>query len=346
MKSHKTSKSRTLSFQPLEDRSLMAGNVTAAVQNHALVINGDNQGNAIEIQQVGDGQFKIFAIDGSTKINGQTTAQTFSGVTGDFKINLKGGSDTLSIDNAAHTVPVMTLPGNLNVDLGSGDFDFVALTNASVRGSVSITGGSGDKNLDFGYSHIGDPTFNAGKNDLAVNLNGNSTVDMTYVTVERDLTVKSNLNNSNRTFMMLLDGTVGRNTLLQTGKGDDSISTDEYYFGQKLQILTGDGNDKVVLGGYDTNYIGTIYSPTAVGADQVYVDLGKGNDILAIGGKGSVLGGGVNTNSATYLGGDGVDQVINGTPGDLYGSFTGFETMPHMLSTSVATKRTVTLAKV
>lgn len=139
MKSHKTSKRRTLSFQPLEDRSLMAGNVTAAVQNHALVINGDNQGNAIEIQQVGDGQFKIFAIDGSTKINDQTTAQTFSGVTGDFKINLKGGSDTLSIDNAAHAVPVMTLPGNLNVDLGSGDFDFVALTNASVRGSVSIT---------------------------------------------------------------------------------------------------------------------------------------------------------------------------------------------------------------
>ncbi len=79
MKSHKTSKRRTLSFQPLEDRSLMAGNVTAAVQNHALVINGDNQGNAIEIQQVGDGQFKIFAIDGSTKINDQTTAQTFSG---------------------------------------------------------------------------------------------------------------------------------------------------------------------------------------------------------------------------------------------------------------------------
>ncbi len=65
--------------------------------------------------------------------------------------------------------------------------------------------------------------------------------------------------------------------------------------------MTGDGNDEVVLGGYDTNYIGTIYSPTAVGADQVYVDLGKGNDILAIGGKGSVLGGGVNTNSATYL---------------------------------------------
>ncbi len=38
-------------------------------------------------------------------------------MTGDFKINLKGGSDTLSIDNAAHAVPVMTLPGNLNVDL-------------------------------------------------------------------------------------------------------------------------------------------------------------------------------------------------------------------------------------
>ncbi len=267
-------------------------------------------------------------------------------MTGDFKINMKGGSDTLSIDNAAHTVPVMTLPGNLNVDLGSGDFDFVALTNASVKGSVSVTGGSGGKNLDFGYSHIGDPTFNAGKNDLVVNFNGNSTVDMTYVTVERDLTVKSNVNNSSRTFMMLLGGTVGRNTLLQTGKGNDSISTDEYYFGQKLQILTGDGNDKVVLGGYDTNYIGTIYSPMAVGADQVYVDLGKGNDILAIGGKGSVLGGGVNTNSATYLGGDGVDQVINGTPGDLYGSFTGFEALPYMVSTSVATKRTVTLAKV
>ncbi len=78
MTSRKMKTSRKLSFQTLEDRSLMAGNVTAAVQNHAaLVVTGDNQDNAIEIQQVGDGQFKILVIDGTTKINGQTTATFF-----------------------------------------------------------------------------------------------------------------------------------------------------------------------------------------------------------------------------------------------------------------------------
>ncbi|HEY2827172.1 MAG TPA: hypothetical protein VGJ04_06190 [Pirellulales bacterium] len=346
MNSRKTNSSRKLSFQTLEDRSLMTGNVSVSVQNHALVVNGDNQDNAIEIQQVGNGQFKVLATDGATKINGQSTPQTFSGITGDFKINLNGGTDVLSIDNFAKLVPQMILPGNLKVDLGSGN-DVMYLDDLSVQGGVTINGGSGGKVLDFSTSHIGNPTFNAGQNDLNINLSGGSNmVEMSYITVERDLTIKSNVNNSNKSFMLLSGGTVGRNTLLQTGKGDDSFSTNEYYFGKKLQIQTSDGNDKVVLGGYDTNYIGTIYSPMTVSADEVYVDLGKGNDILAIGGKGSVIGGGVSTPSATYLGGDGVDQVVNGSAVDLFGNFSGFETMPHVASTKVTGKQKVSLAKI
>src|SRR5882757_11237575 len=117
MTSRKINHNRTLSFQTLEDRSLMAGNVAVSVQNHALVVNGDNKDNAIEIQPIGNGQYKIFNTDGATTVNGQLTPQVFSGITGDFKIKLNGGTDVLSIDNAAHGVPNMVLPGNLSVDL-------------------------------------------------------------------------------------------------------------------------------------------------------------------------------------------------------------------------------------
>jgi hypothetical protein len=75
----------------------------------------------------------------------------------------------------------------------------------------------------------------------------------------------------------------------------------------------------------------------------VYVDLGKGNDILEIGGKGNVIGGGVTSNSATYLGGDGVDQVINDSALDLFGSFTGFETIPHTALVKAVDMQTGTL---
>src|SRR5262249_4095162 len=134
MTSRKNNLGRKLAFQPLENRQLMTGNVSVSVQNHALVINGDNNDNQIRIEQVGNGQYTISS-SYSTTINGQSTPQTFSGVTGDFKIDLKGGEDLLSIGNQASAT---TVPGNVSIKNADGNTIYMYRTN--VGGNLSVSG--------------------------------------------------------------------------------------------------------------------------------------------------------------------------------------------------------------
>ncbi|HTQ38244.1 MAG TPA: hypothetical protein VMJ32_04415, partial [Pirellulales bacterium] len=339
-------------FQQLENRQMLsassAGNVTVALKNGSLTITGDNNSDAIEIEQVGAGQYKIFGTDGLTTINKQSTPQTFSGVTGDFNIDLKAGYDNVDFENATYGQPV-TLPGNLTMkDVGN---DVLNINNTNIQGNVSISGGSGSRviyffgsssaggfslNLgsggtiaEFYNSTIGSSTFNSGKNDCNIKLGSkDNIVEFFNTKVERDLSANIS-GNSGDSSIFEVDGlTVGRNATLQMGSGDDHVSLNNFTIGEELKINTGAGNDTVVLGGIDTSVIGSKSLPTAVTADQIYVDLGKGNDTLQFGGNGSVHGGGVIANTATYLGNSGVDSVLNDSYSQLFGSFTGFEQMP------------------
>src|SRR5262249_42906678 len=145
---------------------------------HSLVITGDSRNNSVEIQQVGNGQYKVLSND--TTINGQSTPQIFFGVTGNFNFDLKGGADNFLLDRG------LMVPGNLNVkDFGA---DALIVVGTAVLGNVSITGGSGNRivgfsdstvsgsfsmkvesginTLSFQNSNIGNPTFNSGKNNL------------------------------------------------------------------------------------------------------------------------------------------------------------------------------------
>jgi hypothetical protein len=317
---------RKLSFQQLENRMLMAGNVAVSVQNHALVVTGDNNDNAIEIEQVGNGQYEILGTN--TTINGKLTPQTFSGVTGDFNINLGGGYDILSI--VAHQgSPVITLPGNLKVMCsGSGN---IVVDRVSILGGVSISAGS-LSHVSFSDSGIGSPSFNFGENDCSINLGDSSYVYFDYTPVQRDFTVNMNISGNGSDSVVFDGAPVGRNLTIQTGNGIDQVEVNEASVGKKLTIQTGGGNDMVTLGEW-ANYDGygnfvSVNSQYGMSADQIYVDLGTGDDRLRLCN--------VAANQATYLGGDGVDAVFNDGGTGLFGSFSGFETMPHKPLSGIA----------
>jgi hypothetical protein len=344
---------RTLRFQPLEDRQLLSGNsvanVSVTLKNGSLTITGDNNSTGIEIEQVGAGQYKILNTDGTTTINKQSTPQIFTGVTGDFTIDLKGGNDVVDFENATYGQPV-TLPGNLTMkDVGN---DVVYIDNVNVHGNVSISGGSRSRVISFDGSTsaggvsvnlgsggtvlnlidatIGSSAFNSGKNDCTIKMSGgNNIVDSFNAKIERDLSANIGGNNGDSSIFEVDGVTVGRNASVQMGNGTDHISLNNFNVSQSLQIKTGSGNDIVALGGIDNSVIGTVSPPKAVIADQIYVDLGKGNDTLKFGGNNGIRGGGVIANSATYLGNSGVDSVFNDTYGPLStNGFSGFEHMP------------------
>jgi hypothetical protein len=346
---------RRLGFQQLENRTLMAGNVTAAVQHHSLIITGDKLDNDIRVAQVAAGEYTVSGI--TTTVNGSTSAQTFSGMTGDVKINMNAGNDQVTIGSFAHGV---SLPGNLKINLGSGS-DTVFLTKTTTAGGVSITGSSGSKSLTFQTLDVGSPSFNSGKNDCTIDLpNGSNISVQTNSDIERDLTIKGtgvgagdaitldsitvqrnttidtskNQGDNINVDLVTIDGnftidgddpgsevvtmfktTIGDNLSIETGAGNDAVVLATSTVGKKASIETGAGDDLVRLG-----EVVTIFGlgPAFFDAEQISVNLGSGDDTLRLGQADTTHGG-------SYAGGKGNDGVFTDFTSTGKQSFTGFE---------------------
>lgn len=309
--------SRTLSFQTLEDRQLLAGNVSAVLSHGSLTLTGDQAGDAIQISQVANktNQFTVTGLDGST-VNGQAS-KTFT-ITGNISAIFKGGLDGLFVGVPESEGNNFTmLPGSLNVVLGNGNNTF-ELFNASVGGNLTVTGGSGSDNVQMQTSGIGRSNVNGGNHDCNIDLGGGiNTVEMQYTSVERDLLIYNNSSSSTGyvDLISLLGGYVGRNATIQTGNANEYLEINEYYFGGKLSIQTGAGNDEVVLGEslFENGIIPN--SQYGIQADSIYADLGAGDDTLHV----SNL-----TGSASFNGNTGTDNLFHDAGSD-NGFASGFE---------------------
>lgn len=111
-----------MQFEQLEDRSLMAGNVAAAVVGGALSLTGDNQANYLVIHQTGTNRFQVQGIATNINFGGQSSRSvTFSNVS-DIGVDLRGGSDSLTVYNS-------TLSGSMGIEMGTGN-DALSITNA------------------------------------------------------------------------------------------------------------------------------------------------------------------------------------------------------------------------
>ncbi|HUQ71335.1 MAG TPA: hypothetical protein VM165_17535, partial [Planctomycetaceae bacterium] len=136
------SRIRRLTVESLEDRSLMAGNLTVSVVDGSLVISGDDEANGFVIEQAGQNAFRIRtnSLGGeNTLMNGSAdTDQTFFGVTDDINIALKGGPDQVGV-GVKFSSPLQ-IPRNLNVDGGSAADSVLinAAVGASGRGGYAI----------------------------------------------------------------------------------------------------------------------------------------------------------------------------------------------------------------
>src|SRR2546427_9671997 len=77
-------------FETLEDRCMLAGNVTAQIVKGNLVIKGDNVDNQITITST--------AVTGvGTMVNGGASFAIPASFAGSIKMDLKGGTDTATI---------------------------------------------------------------------------------------------------------------------------------------------------------------------------------------------------------------------------------------------------------
>jgi len=266
---------RRFLVEGLEPRCLLAGNVNVFVSGGTLFVQGDGADNAILIQQEGDGEYSVTPFDfadlnltgsgfaaGPTTINGDAQTEQgvplfFSGVKNDINVDLKGGNDGLAIGNDLETLNRMALdcfdigfnpddgggsvtasvdddtlfvPRNLIVNLGDGN-DFTSISanvgtfnpnGTTKKGGVAVINlGNGNNGAAFGHGTIAD--------DLLINGgNGRDNACVTDVFV-RDLLA------------------------VQLGDGPgNSVDAHQFDAGHVL-VTTGNGNDDVTLGQFDTD---------------------------------------------------------------------------------------------
>jgi hypothetical protein len=221
-RTQKTRKQR-IGFETLENRSMLAGNVAAAVNSGFLNICGDSKGDQFVVHQLQTGDWVVAGLNG-TKINGQKTA-TFSEV---FSINIKtlGGNDVVGVAGGI-------LPGPLCIDTGAGN-DIVGLAALQV-GSVNVSTG-------------------AGNDALVVAGLKTSSFDQTPTiapALETSSSGSVNLDAGDGNNIVLLAGITTEDLSLCTGKGNDFIGIAGVCVDECLSVNTGGGTD--MLGVIDSS---------------------------------------------------------------------------------------------
>ena len=165
------------SFEILEPRVLLDGDVTAFLAGSTLVIQGDGQSNAVIIYgSATPGQFVVSGVTHSVTGN-QTTVNgdlfdLFDGVTSGVKVNMGLGNDELLIGTPG-AIATTTIPGNLSIDMGGGTVDgvyigfdpdaFDFLGNVDILGSLTIQGSDAEDGVAiFGTSVTKNVTMKLG----------------------------------------------------------------------------------------------------------------------------------------------------------------------------------------
>lgn len=276
---------RTLALESLEDRSLLAGNVSVDVAGGHLIVRGDNECNGLVIVQLDSGEYAVagFEHDGApTTVNGGTDPVIVRGVRGNFDIHLRGGDDLLGIGNDVDllidlagqlgfddTIPdpgtigldeipdiQLRVPKSLIVHTQDGE-DGVAVV-ADVRYDAIIHTGKHSDGIALAESNIGDDV-------ILRTLAGEDGILVENTEIDGHLNVHTG--HDGDTLLVSLSSI--RHAVLNSGHGSDSVGISETEFDRELVLLTEHGNDEVVA--------------NLVAARLMVVNTGAGNDDVAMG---------------------------------------------------------------
>lgn len=293
----RNAKRLTTYVESLERRQLLAGNVTATITGAGdLVINGDSGDNLIGVFVHASGAVDVVGYDG-------TTVDDFglagSQISGDIRINLKGGDDDLHFSGAMNDdVPV----DDVRVVGGSGNDTIYMSYLSGITGNVNIVGGAGNDDIRPAYLNFaGDLTISTGGGtDLAsvfgsvaeeITINTGSDVDrvrIAYSTSEGRITISAGSGENG----IALHGVESNGPLtIRSGGGADQININAAYTvnGSDLVISSGGGDDAIEI--QNSVVTGKLDMKTSGGndtADVKYsqlaaskVNTGSGNDALS-----------------------------------------------------------------
>lgn len=301
-------KSRRMSVEQLEGRSLLAGVVSAFVSGGSLFIQGDNTDNAVIVQDQGDGNYTVTGFDfgdipelagfkaGPTTINGGQDVgggtKLFTGVTNDINIDLKKGNDALAIGNSVDELQGLAEQA-FGIGSGMGGGSSSVSPNEIViddslfqvpRNLIVNTGDGNDYvvvNANVGSANFGGvASINTGNGNDGVAFGRPFASDAPSISEE-----SAQLNE-------VFDGNayVANSLVILTGNGDDDVSVTRTTVQNQLNVQTGAGNDEFRA---DQFAAGNAVVTSAAGDDFIslvffaldsvlVVDTGAGGDDLTV----------------------------------------------------------------
>jgi hypothetical protein len=273
---------RVLRLENLEQRHLLAGNVTVAVTNGDLVITGDGSSNFVEISatvNAGEYVVKGLFLNAVTKINQGTNAVTVSGVTDDFNINLNGGNDKIRIGSLAQ---VLKIPDDITMNTQVGN-DTVIMQRVTADSLFSNLGNATDATNNTDTLNLNSCNFRTGKMDTGA---GADKVTIAGTKFRTKFDMNTGLGADIVKNTNVLAG-IANLTLGGAEDDKDELTATKATITNAATILLGGGNDKVIfaeakvtnrvtldLG--DGNDTGTISSSSA---GEVYLLCGAGDDV-------------------------------------------------------------------
>ena len=281
-----------LAVESLEDRQLLAGDVSVTVNGGNLLIRGDAEDNVIAITAGEDpGQFVIAGFDDSngdpTSIEGVENGElVVDGVTGNLFVGLGGGDDSLFLTDAE-------LPRNVVVFAGTGN-DFVLVGQGPqpldpeptpevaldaplpeipidtgpvhVAGNLVLQFGPGDDRLEQHAVRVGrNEVVQMGLGDDIARLGLGPAIVPDEPTDTADLppdrplgvAVQGNLSvqlGAGNNGFAARHLHVGRNLHVGGYNGEDRIALVDATIGHLAFVHTGGGADNVVLNGVEARY--------------------------------------------------------------------------------------------
>jgi hypothetical protein len=225
---------RRLRFDSLEERVLMAGDVTAAIVGGTdLVITGDAAANAVRVSGTSTpGEYIVSRADAATTINAGTTPFTASGIS-NLVIDLGDGDDRV---NLVH----MHVSGDVSINTGTdAGRDLVKVTFAQVDGTFDADTGDGNDELVLTALHVsGDATIDSGLGD-----------DKLYLTVGKFGGLFGVSTGNGSDFVSLSAVNIAGNTTVDTGAdtGNDLVVVAASRFQSPVSVNLGDGDDKLII---------------------------------------------------------------------------------------------------
>jgi large repetitive protein len=285
---------RSLRFESLERRLLLAGDVNVSLSRGTLSVTGDGADNQIAIEYVAPNHYRVTGSD--TTLKGGTDSIEVGNVNS-IRVNMREGNNRVEIRGTVGQSFMVTR--DLRIQSGRGD-DVIVVERADIGGQLRISTLGGDNQVAIVRTNV--------TGNLSVST-GNGAADLIAVAGVNARNMSLNGGNSGRraasgySDIVLTGSTIAGTLTIRTGIGNDLVGVGDNAgliadIEDRIGTMLGDSAFSLEDVAGRVTVAGSASITTSRGDDEVWVE---GLDALAISRGGFTINAGSGDNNVGIL---------------------------------------------